>query len=78
MLSRGEKGRTRWRSTAETAIIDVFNVESDEPGSQRNVLIGIFVQNVPEMSPSIYSWSMAGIYVSLVHKRITERKNRGK
>jgi len=67
---------TWWRAAAETTVIDVFDVQSDEPGSQGYILISIFVQNMPEMSPSNHhgQWLASLIYI---RKRKTERKNRG-
>lgn len=35
-----------WCAAAKPTVIDVFDVQSDEPGSQGYVLISIFVQNV--------------------------------
>lgn len=40
------------RAAAEPAIVDVLSIYTDEPGPYRHILVGIFVENMPEMSPS--------------------------
>jgi hypothetical protein len=39
---------TWWRAAAKAAVVDVLDVQSDEPGSQGHVFVSVFVQDMPE------------------------------
>jgi len=53
----------------------VFDVQSDEPGSQGYILISIFVQNMPEMSPSNHHGQWLASLVFVKENRKEEQGN---
>ena len=38
---------TRWGATTQSPIIDMLHIKSDKPSSQRDVLIRILVEDMP-------------------------------